>query len=314
MPEHGLQWLPRPSCSPTPSSSRLAGVFVGLGVRTIRLTGGEPTLHPAPGRAGRRLRRADAAARTVADDQRGHPRRHSRPTLVAAGLDRVNISLDTLDPARFRELTRRDRLGRRARPASSRRGGGRARRRSRSTRCWCATATSTRRRRCSSWALENGYQLRFIEHMPLDGGHTWYAGRDGDGRRDPGPARARLHAGRRGHGGERGQAPAEEFDVVDGPALGVLAAAAGPRRHHRVGDPAVLPRLRPAAADRGRPAAHLPVRPGRDRPARAAAGRREHGRTGRPDPDGGRRQAGRARHRHRSDFVQPARPMSAIGG
>ncbi len=92
-----------------PNTSPSAGIFAGLGVRTMRLTGGEPTLHPrlvelVAGLAAL-TPRPELSLTTNAVTLDG-----VAVALVEAGLDRVNISLDTLDPARFHELTRRDRL------------------------------------------------------------------------------------------------------------------------------------------------------------------------------------------------------------
>ena len=122
-----------------------------------------------------------------------------------------------------------------------------------------------------AWALRNGYRLRFIEHMPLDADHLWSREQmvtaeeilELLGRRYA--LRPREH---------RAHAPAEEFDVLDGPDRGAVGRTGRPARHHRLGHPAVLPRLRPAAADRRRPAAYLPVRARGDRPARPDARRR----------------------------------------
>ena len=154
------------------------------------------------------------------------------------------------------------------------------------------------------FCLEHGYQLRFIEQMPLDAQHGW--------RRAEMVTADEIMAAlgeefvlKPDDSVDRGAAPAEVFLVDGGP---------GPRRHHRLGDPAVLRVLRPGPADRRRPGPQLPVRPRGERPARPAAGR-AHRTTNWPRrwrlavasklPGHGINDPG---------FLQPARPMSAIGG
>jgi GTP 3',8-cyclase len=108
MPEEDYVWLPRASLLTFEEMDRIAGLFLGLGVRKVRLTGGEPLL------------RNDLA--TLIALLRQHPElndlalttnglllaRHAR-TLAAAGLDRVTISLDTLRPERLQRFARTDR-------------------------------------------------------------------------------------------------------------------------------------------------------------------------------------------------------------
>lgn len=76
-----------------------------LGVEAIRVTGGEPTVRPGLVEWIRRIRR-HAALRDVAMTTNGILLGRLAPALKAAGLDRVNVSLDTFDPTRFAEITR----------------------------------------------------------------------------------------------------------------------------------------------------------------------------------------------------------------
>ena len=158
-----------------------------------------------------------------------------------------------------------------ARPARRRRrrarGGARPPgwRRSRSTRCCCAASTTTRRPSCCAGASSDGYELRFIEQMPLDAQHGW--SRDGDGhrRRDLRAASSAEFALTPGRGAA-GQRPGRAVPGRRRPGHG---------RRHRLGHPAVLRRLRPGPAHRRRPGAQLPVRPRGVRPAHGAARRRD---------------------------------------
>ena len=105
MPEEGLNWLPREDLLNYEEIARLIRVFARLGIRKIRLTGGEPTL-----RADLPLL-VEAIAQTPGIDDlslttNGHTLARLAPRLAAAGLRRVNISLDSLRPDRFAALTR----------------------------------------------------------------------------------------------------------------------------------------------------------------------------------------------------------------
>ena len=153
------------------------------------------------------------------------------------------------------------------------------------------------------FAVAHGYELRFIEQMPLDAQHGWQ--------------RAEMVTA-----GEILAALRTAFTLTpDGHERGARAGRAlarrrrpGRGRRDRVGHAPVLRRLRPHPADRRRPGPLVPVRPHRDRPARAAARRR----VGRGD----RRRRGATAMwgklaGHGIDepgFLQPDRPMSAIGG
>jgi cyclic pyranopterin phosphate synthase len=222
MPAEGMDWLGKFERLSDDEIVRLASVFLGMGVRTIRLTGGEPLVHPTL---------ADVIARLAALEPRpelslttnGITLARRAPALVAAGLDRVNISVDTLDPARFAALTRRDRLPDVLAGVAA------------------AAAAGLRPIKINSvlmrdqnlaeapalldWALRMGYQLRFIEHMPLDADHIWT-------RADMVTAEEILALLGRDYllepfGGDRGHAPAEDFAVLDGPGRDEWATAPG---------------------------------------------------------------------------------------
>ena len=110
MPAEGLDWLPAEELLSFDEIGRLARVLVGLGIRTVRLTGGEPLVRP---RLAELVERLDALGLDdLALTTNGTTlARHARQ-LAAAGLDRVNVSLDSLVSHRFAEITRRDALDR----------------------------------------------------------------------------------------------------------------------------------------------------------------------------------------------------------
>jgi cyclic pyranopterin phosphate synthase len=114
MPAEGMTWLPRSQVLTFEEIERIARVCVErFGVDAIRLTGGEPTVRAhLPVLVGKlaALRTGDGRPADIALTTNGATLRSVAPDLVAAGLRRINVSLDTLRRDRFVELTRRDEL------------------------------------------------------------------------------------------------------------------------------------------------------------------------------------------------------------
>ncbi len=113
MPEEGMQWLPRSEVMTFEEIEHLARLFVErFGVRGIRLTGGEPTVRAHLPVLVRKLAALgnEHGPVDLAMTTNGATMRNSARTLRHAGLRRVNISLDTLDRAKFEQMTRRDEL------------------------------------------------------------------------------------------------------------------------------------------------------------------------------------------------------------
>src|ERR1700761_7197612 len=110
MPAEGLDWLPAPDQLTDDEVVRLIRVGVErLGIREVRVTGGEPLLRR--GLAGIVARTAALRPRpevSLTTNAIGLAR--TAGALRAAGLDRINVSLDTLSPDKFQQLARRDRL------------------------------------------------------------------------------------------------------------------------------------------------------------------------------------------------------------
>jgi cyclic pyranopterin phosphate synthase len=105
MPEAEYQWLPRSSILSFEEIDRLAGIFSGLGVTKVRLTGGEPLLrHDLPTLV--QLLSARDALSDLALTTNGVLLGRQADALRAAGLRRVTVSLDTLRPERMREFAR----------------------------------------------------------------------------------------------------------------------------------------------------------------------------------------------------------------
>ncbi|MEU0520712.1 GTP 3',8-cyclase MoaA [Streptosporangium sp. NPDC006007] len=301
MPPEGLDWLPKPELLTADEIVRLVTLGVErLGITEVRYTGGEPLL---------RRELVDVVARTaalgpgpqVSLTTNGIGLARLAAPLAEAGLDRVNVSLDTLDRETFTRLAHRDRLTDVLDGLAS------------------AAAAGLRPVKVNAvlmrgindheavpllhYCLERGYELRFIEQMPLDAQHGWRREnmvtadeilarlRDSFDLTDDDPV-------------ERGSAPAELFLIGGGPArVGVIGSVTRPFC---------------GTCDRVRLTADGQIRnclfATEDSDLRAAM------RSGADDDELAGRWLAAVRTKkagHGIDdpsFLQPARPMSAIGG
>ena len=225
MPAEGLPWLPKPEMLTDDELIRLVGIFVGLGVTQIRLTGGEPLL---------RRSLVDLVARMAALEPRpkialtsnGVGLARLAGPLAEAGLNRVNISLDTVNRGEFLALTRRDRLQdvEKGLAAAAEAGLTPVK----------VNAVAMRGVNDHSVAdvlqccLDRGYELRFIEQMPLDAQHAWDS--------ESMITAEEIHASLSRRftltplpAADRGSAPAERFLVDGGPhTVGIIASVTRP--------------------------------------------------------------------------------------
>lgn len=175
MPAEGLEWLPTEETLTDDEVVRLLRIAVELlGVREIRFTGGEPLLRRSledivAAAAG--LRTADGQAPDLAVTTNGLGLDKRAATLQRAGLSRVNVSLDALDPAQYGALARRDRLPDvLAGLAAAREAGlGPIKVNTVLIRGVNEDQSVPLLRYC----LQQGFGLRFIEQMPLGPPHTW---------------------------------------------------------------------------------------------------------------------------------------------
>jgi len=226
MPAEGLDWLPRPELLTDDEVVRLVRIGVErLGITEIRFTGGEPLL---------RRGLTDIVARTAALQPRAEISvttngigldRLAGP-LAEAGLDRVNVSLDTLRPTVFQELARRDRLSDVLRGLAAAAGAG----------LTPVKVNAVLMRGVNDgeavallrFCLAHSYRLRFIEQMPLDAQHGW--------RRENMVTAAEILDAlsaeftlKPDDSAARGSAPAETFLVDGGPArVGVIGSVTRP--------------------------------------------------------------------------------------
>lgn len=107
MPEEGMEWLKRNQLLTYEEITRLARIFASLSIYKIRLTGGEPLMRKELWQLVAMLKKIDGI-RDIALTTNGYFLAEQAQRLADSGLDRINISLDSLDPLRFADLTRRD--------------------------------------------------------------------------------------------------------------------------------------------------------------------------------------------------------------
>lgn len=302
MPPEGLDWLPAPTLLTDDEVVRLARIGVErLGITEIRYTGGEPLLRRGlPGIVARTAALRPRPEVSLTTNGIGLARLAG--PLAEAGLNRINVSLDTLRPDVFRSLAKRDRLSDVLAGLAAAAGAGLA----------PVKVNAVLMRGVNEdeavpllrFCLDRGYQLRFIEQMPLDAQHGW--------RRDNMVTADEILAQLTeayelipDAPEERGSAPAEAFLVggYDGAKVGVIGSVTRPFC---------------GACDRVRLTADGQVR--NCLFAREESDLRGALRSGAPDEeiaDRWRRAVWIKRPGHGIDdaaFLQPARPMSAIGG
>jgi cyclic pyranopterin phosphate synthase len=172
-----MQWLPRSEVLTFEEIERIAGLMVGrYGVESIRLTGGEPTVRANIVGLVERLAdlRVDDRPVDLAMTTNGATLRLLAGSLRAAGLDRLNISLDSLDRQRFLEMTRRDELHRVLDGIEAAKEAG-----------FDPVKINTVVQRdvnddeildLATFGREQGVEVRFIEFMPLDASGGWTDG------------------------------------------------------------------------------------------------------------------------------------------
>jgi cyclic pyranopterin phosphate synthase len=300
MPAEGLDWLPGDDLLSASELARLMTIGVTrLGITNVRFTGGEPLV-------ARHLDEVVAAAAALRPRPEialttngiGLARRAAR--LKAAGLDRVNVSLDTVDAARFASITRRDRLADVLDGLAAAADAGLAPVKVNAVLhpvTGLDDAVPLLR-----FCLEHGYQLRIIEQMPLDAGHQWQ--RDHTIGASAILATLHRHFDLQPDSAPRGSAPAQLWQVDGGVGtVGVIASVSDAfcgacDRTRLTADG----QIRSCLFSREESDLRRLLRTGADDAAieavwRAAMWAKPAGH-GINDPD----------------FVQPDRPMSAIGG
>ncbi|MFF7458396.1 GTP 3',8-cyclase MoaA [Kitasatospora sp. NPDC008115] len=301
MPEEGLQWLAKPELLTDEEIVRLVTLAVrDLGVQEVRFTGGEPLLRP--GLIG--IVEACAALDPRPElslTTNGIGLARTAAALRSAGLDRVNVSLDTLDASTFHTLTRRHRHHDVLAGLAAAEDAGLT-----PVKLNAVLMRGVNEHEAPAllgWCLERGYELRFIEQMPLDAQHGW----DRSSMITAEEILERLSARftlTPEPSAARGAAPAERFLVDGGPGrVGVIASVTRP--FCRACDRTRLTadgQVRNCLFATGETDLRTALRSGADDAELAALwrtamwGKKAGAGIGEPD------------------FHQPSRPMSAIGG
>ena len=301
MPEEGLAWLPREDILTDTEVIRLVRVGVErLGIREVRFTGGEPLL---------RRGLLDIVTACAALEPRPELSLTTNAVglqriagaLAEAGLNRVNGSLDTIQADRFETITHRRRLDDVLAGLAAASAAGLSPVKINAV--LMRGVNDDEAPELLAWALEHGYELRFIEQMPLDAQHNW--------QRDEMVTADEILTSLQSvfdltplDASVRGSAPAETWSIDGGPGrVGVIASVTRPFC---------------GTCDRTRLTAEGQVR--NCLFARKESDLRTPLRSGADDAELARlwqlAMAGKAAGHGIDDpgFLQPSRPMSAIGG
>ena len=224
MPFDEYVWIDKREILTFEEIARLASLFAKLGVNKIRLTGGEPLLRKDLDTLIDKLSSIDGI-----DDlcltTNGALLEEQAPALVAAGLRRINLSLDTLDAAKFKQMTKRGDLERvLAGLFAAKRAG-----------LQPIKINAVIERRVNDddivplveFARENGFAMRFIEYMDVGNSNNWISEKMVSKKEIIERIDARFPL--REVGRDRGSAPAVDYEFVDGGGdIGVIASVTEP--------------------------------------------------------------------------------------
>ncbi|GAA4716893.1 GTP 3',8-cyclase MoaA [Nocardioides conyzicola] len=223
MPAEGLEWLPNDALLSDDEIVRMVRIGVEqLGIREVRFTGGEPLVRRGIVDIVRRSH--DLGVETsLTTNALGLSR--MAEALAVAGLDRVNVSLDSIRRETFHEITRRDRLHDVIAGLAAARDAGLGPVKINAV--LMRGVNDDQAPELLRWALGEGYHLRFIEQMPLDAQHGW--SRDGMITADVIFASLEAEFLLTPAEEPRGSAPAELFQVDGGSGtVGVIASVTRP--------------------------------------------------------------------------------------
>ncbi|WP_104106536.1 GTP 3',8-cyclase MoaA [Nocardioides sp. 616] len=170
MPAEGLEWLPDEATLSDDEVVRLVTIGVRmLGVREVRFTGGEPLVRRGLVEIVRRTHDLGGVETSITTNALGLQR--TAVALREAGLHRVNVSLDTVRPDTFAQITRRDRFHDVVAGLAAAKAAGLGPVKVNAV--LLRGVNDDQAPELLRWCLERGYELRFIEQMPLDAQHAW---------------------------------------------------------------------------------------------------------------------------------------------
>ena len=223
MPEEEYVWLPREDILTVEEIGDLVNVFSGLGVDKVRLTGGEPLLRREAADVVERLA-ANPDLRDLSMTTNGVLLAQQAESLRSGGLDRVTVSLDTLRPERFKQLTRRDRLAQVLEGIDA------------------AAESGLKPLKINTVVMrgynddeltdmidfgrDRGAEVRFIEYMDVGGATRWSMDRVVSRREIL--SLLEKHYGAIEPLRENGSAPADRFGLTDGTTFGIIASTTEP--------------------------------------------------------------------------------------
>jgi cyclic pyranopterin phosphate synthase len=298
MPAEGVAWLPREEILSFEEMTRLLGIFVGLGVKSIKVTGGEPTVRADLPTLIRMFRQVgpnlDISITTngVLLDRLAAP-------LAEAGVDRATVSCDSLMQHRFAQMTRRDALDKVLAGLKAAEAAGLT-----PIKINTVVIGGTNDDEVvdfARWSRETGFEVRFIEYMPLDAQHAWERAKVVPAARILAAIDEVFPLAAQNHGAE----PATSYGFADGSPgrIGVIASVTEPFCD-------TCNRLRITAEGQVRACLFALEETDLRQPMRSGASDAELAALIRGDV--WRKWSG---HRiNHPDFVQPARSMSMIGG
>ena len=222
MPEREYVWLPRAEILTFEEIARLVDVFAALGVERVRLTGGEPLLRRDLAVLVADLVRGGRLS-DVALTTNGVLLAEQAQALKDAGLHRITVSVDTLDPERFRAITRFDRLGRVLEGIDAAVGAGLP---VKIDTVLVRGVNDDEVGALLEFGRRIGAEVRFIEYMDVGGATQW--------RPENVVSRAEILRavdtlfGPATPLSGRGSAPAERFSLPDGTVFGIVGSTTAP--------------------------------------------------------------------------------------
>lgn len=223
MPAEGLAWLPKEEILTFEEMTRLLGIFVGLGVKSIKVTGGEPTVRADLPRLVRMFRQVGPDL-DISITTNGMLLDRLAAPLAEAGVDRATVSCDSLMRHRFAEMTRRDALDKVLAGLKAAESAGLT-----PIKINTVVIGGTNDDEMvdfARWARETGFEVRFIEYMPLDAEHKWERDKVVPAARILETINAVFPLSTEGHGTE----PATSYRFADGApgGIGVIASVTEP--------------------------------------------------------------------------------------
>lgn len=224
MPLDEYEWIDKKEILSFEEIARLAGLFVKLGVEKIRLTGGEPLVRQGLPRLIEKLSALDGL-QDLCLTTNGALLAEKIDSLKAAGLRRVNVSLDTLDPEKFRRMTKRGELAKVLEGIFAAKKAGLV----------PIKLNAVVERGVNEddilplvqFAREHGFAMRFIEYMDVGNANNWTSEKLVSKKEILEKIEARYPLKEVGR--ERGSAPAVDYEFVDGRGdIGVIASVTEP--------------------------------------------------------------------------------------